>query len=100
MRAPALLPIFTSLDNAPTGRGFAVGAAWRSARWKNVLARLAEYQNFYSSFSGVTHGATSGRTLFLGETEAFLNERAVPLNYSASDLAADNATLEKILLRP
>ena len=34
------------------------------------------------------------------QTEAFLNERAVPLNYSATDLAADNATLEKILSRP
>lgn len=34
------------------------------------------------------------------QTEAFLNERAVPLNYSAADLAADNATLEKILARP
>jgi predicted HTH domain antitoxin len=34
------------------------------------------------------------------QTETFLNERAVPLNYSAADLAADNATLEKILSRP
>lgn len=33
------------------------------------------------------------------QTETFLNERAVPLNYSAADLAADNATLEKILAR-
>jgi hypothetical protein len=33
------------------------------------------------------------------QTEAFLNGRAVPLNYSAADLAADNATLEKILAR-
>jgi hypothetical protein len=30
-------------------------------------------------------------------TEAFLNKRVVPLNYSAADLASDNATLEKIL---
>ena len=34
------------------------------------------------------------------QTEAFLTERAVPLNYSAADLAADNATLDKILPRP
>ena len=34
------------------------------------------------------------------QTEAFLNERAVPLNYSSADLAADNAALEKILARP
>ena len=34
------------------------------------------------------------------QTEAFLTERAVPLNYSVADLAADNATLEKILARP
>ncbi len=33
------------------------------------------------------------------QTEAFLNERGVPLNYSAADLASDNATLEKILAR-
>jgi hypothetical protein len=32
-------------------------------------------------------------------TEAFLNERAVPLNYSAADPAADNAKLGKILSR-
>jgi predicted HTH domain antitoxin len=31
------------------------------------------------------------------QTEAFLKERGVPLNYSASDLEADNATLDKIL---
>ena len=34
------------------------------------------------------------------QTGAFLNKRAVPLNYSAADLAADHATLEKILPRP
>jgi predicted HTH domain antitoxin len=33
------------------------------------------------------------------QTETFLSERSVPLNYSAADLAADNATLEKILAR-
>ena len=31
------------------------------------------------------------------QTETFLNERAVPLNYSVADLAADHATLEKIV---
>jgi predicted HTH domain antitoxin len=31
------------------------------------------------------------------QTESFLNHRGVPLNYSAADLEADNATLEKIL---
>ena len=30
------------------------------------------------------------------QTEDFLNERGVPLNYSAADLAADNATLGEI----
>ena len=34
------------------------------------------------------------------QTETFLNDRAVLLNYSAADLADDNATLEKILARP
>ena len=33
------------------------------------------------------------------QTENFLTERGVPLNYSSADLAADNATLEKILSR-
>ena len=31
------------------------------------------------------------------QTEAFLKERGVPLNYSAADLEADHATLDKIL---
>lgn len=31
------------------------------------------------------------------ETEQFLKKRGVPLNYSAADLEADNATLDKIL---
>jgi hypothetical protein len=34
------------------------------------------------------------------QTETFLSERAVPLNYSATDLAVDNAMLDKILARP
>jgi hypothetical protein len=34
------------------------------------------------------------------QTETFLSERAVPLNYAATDLTTDNATLEKILPRP
>jgi len=33
-------------------------------------------------------------------TEAFLKERGVPLNYTAADLEADNATLVKILTPP
>jgi len=34
------------------------------------------------------------------QTETFLSGRAVPLNYAAPELAADSATLEKILPRP
>jgi predicted HTH domain antitoxin len=34
------------------------------------------------------------------QTETFLNDRDVKLNYSPADLAADNSTLEKILARP
>jgi len=34
------------------------------------------------------------------QTETFLAERGVPLNYTASDLAADSATLDKILAQP
>lgn len=33
------------------------------------------------------------------QTEAFLKERGVLLNYSAADLEADNATLDKIIAR-
>jgi predicted HTH domain antitoxin len=33
------------------------------------------------------------------QTEAFLKERGVPVNYSAADLEADNAALERILGR-
>jgi len=33
------------------------------------------------------------------QVEAFLKERGVPLNYSAADLEADSATLDKILAR-
>lgn len=33
------------------------------------------------------------------QTEAFLSQRGVPLNYSAADLEADSATLNKILAR-
>ena len=33
------------------------------------------------------------------QTDAFLKERGVPVNYSAADLEADNATLDKILTR-
>ena len=42
-----------------------------------------------------------GETLGLDywRTESFLKERGVPLNYLASDLEADAATLEKILPR-
>jgi hypothetical protein len=34
------------------------------------------------------------------QTEAFLKERGVPLNYTAADLTADSETLERILSRP
>ena len=42
-----------------------------------------------------------GETLGLNywQTETFLQERGVPLNYSAADLEADAATLEQILPR-
>jgi Uncharacterised protein family (UPF0175) len=33
------------------------------------------------------------------QTEAFLKEHGVPLNYSAADLEADSVTLDKILAR-
>jgi predicted HTH domain antitoxin len=33
------------------------------------------------------------------QTETFLKEKGVPLNYTAADLSADNATLAEILAR-
>jgi hypothetical protein len=33
------------------------------------------------------------------QTETFLSERTVPMNYSATDLAADNATLDQFETR-
>ena len=33
------------------------------------------------------------------QTESFLTQRGVPLNYAAADLEADRATLEQILAR-
>jgi hypothetical protein len=43
--------------------------------------------------------ARPGLGLDYWQTEAFHKERGVPLNYSAADLEADEATLEKILPR-
>jgi hypothetical protein len=40
------------------------------------------------------------RALDYWQAEAFLKERGVPLNYSAADLKADNATPAKILAHP
>lgn len=34
------------------------------------------------------------------QTEAFLQQRSVPLNYSAADLDSDRAALDKILAEP
>lgn len=34
------------------------------------------------------------------QTEAFLQQRGVPLNYSAADLDSDRAALDKILAEP
>ncbi len=34
------------------------------------------------------------------QTERFLADRGVPLNYSSADLEADSATLDRILPRP
>ena len=34
------------------------------------------------------------------QADTFLKDRGVPLNYSAADLEADNATLAKILAHP
>ncbi len=48
---------------------------------------------------GPHYGARRPLTSELWQTEAFLKERGVPVNDSAADLEADNATLDKILAR-
>jgi len=56
-----------------------------------------------AAIEGYRAGGLSHRQLgaILGldywQTEAFLKERGVPLNYSFADLQADSATLAKIL---
>lgn len=49
----------------------------------------------------ISHGQV-GETLGLDywQTESFLVERKVPLNYSLEDLELDRATLDKVLDRP
>ena len=57
----------------------------------------------YTAIEGYRAGRLSQRQVgeILGldywQTEDFLRENAVPLNYSAADLEADIATLKKIL---
>ena len=75
-------------------------------QWGETPDEVARHVMEDAAVEGYRAGRLSQRQLgvMLGldywQTEAFLNARAVPLNYSPADLAADNATLEKILSRP
>ena len=56
-----------------------------------------------AAIEGYRHGRLSQRqvgdllALDYWQTETFLKQRGVPLNYSPADLDADRATLDKIL---
>lgn len=75
-------------------------------QWGETPATVARHVMEDAAIEGYRAGRLTQRQVgaMLGldywQTETFLSERSVPLNYSATDLAADNATLEKILARP
>lgn len=72
-------------------------------QWGETPEAVARHVLEDAAIEGYRAGRLSHRQVgeMLGldywQTDAFLKERGVPLNYSASDLEADNATLDKIL---
>jgi hypothetical protein len=53
---------------------------------------------YYPAFCAVSHRQFGEMpTLDYWQTETFLKERGMSLNYSAADLETDNATLARIL---
>jgi predicted HTH domain antitoxin len=72
-------------------------------QWGETPAAVARHVMEDAAIEGYRAGRLSHRQvgemlrLDYWQTETFLKDRGVPLNYSAADLEADNATLAKIL---
>jgi predicted HTH domain antitoxin len=72
-------------------------------QWGDTPDAVARHVIEDVAIEGYRAGRISHRQVgeFLGldywQTEIFLKERGVPVNYSSADLDADNATLDKIL---
>jgi len=72
-------------------------------RWGDTPDAVGRHVMEDAAIEGYRAGHLSHRQVgdMLGldywQTEVFLKERGVPLNYSAADLEADNATVERIL---
>jgi predicted HTH domain antitoxin len=72
-------------------------------QWGETPAAVGRHVMEDAAIEGYRAGRLSHRQFgeMLGldywQTENFLKERGVPLNYSAADLEADNATLARIL---
>ena len=74
-------------------------------RWGETPDAVGRHVMEDAAIEGYRAGRLSHRQVgeMLGldywQTEAFLKERGVPLNYSVADLEADNATMNSILGR-
>jgi predicted HTH domain antitoxin len=72
-------------------------------QWGETPDAVARHVMEDAAIEGYRAGRLSHRQVgeILGfdywQTEAFFKGRGVPVNYSAADLEADNATLDKIL---
>jgi len=72
-------------------------------QWGDTPDDIARHVVEDAAIEGYRAGRLSHRQVgeLLGldywQTESFFKERGVPVNYSATDLDADNMTLEKIL---
>jgi predicted HTH domain antitoxin len=72
-------------------------------QWGDTPDAVARHVVEDAAIEGYRAGRISHRQVgeFLGldywQTEIFLKERGVPVNYSSADLDADNETLDKIL---
>ncbi|MBI5684234.1 MAG: UPF0175 family protein [Verrucomicrobia bacterium] len=72
-------------------------------QWGDTPQAVARHVLEDTAIEGYREGRLSfrqmGAVLGLGywQTESFLQERGVPINYSAADLESDRATLDEIL---
>jgi len=75
-------------------------------QWGETPVAVARHVMEDAAVEGYRTGRLSHRQVgaMLGldywQTESFLHERGILLNYTAEDLADDQATLENILARP